>query len=318
MIFNDTNEKTARIPVKFIDGKFFNQITGEEVSEIEDESYCEIVVESNKVSNSDLLDFLLDEQSIELLPPESILYAVISPKSIPENLREFTADKSEGEKCVQIKLKTPLILKFRGTKPPVLLDCECDIPALRVTNKEFEAAESLNHAYRLISTTFETHRRSFGGSVFLKIFLPPQNPNERWTQLGHLRDEAVKEYFNNLREDYQKFITRKKQNSLLSDTQKIEIPTNKVRLRENKTKEITNWLDALIDEKGNLVLEGYDLGEAAEMFWGDSDYEFWLTVEKEFKDSILLLLIKEKFTSDTKFKKWLEEKGIPSRFDSWI
>ncbi len=78
------------------------------------------------------------------------------------------------------------------------------------------------------------------------------------------------------------------------------------------------WLDAKIDDKGKLVLEGYDAGETSKKFWGDEDYEYWLTVDKQYKDSILLLLIKEKFTSDSKFKQWLEEKGIPSEFYSWV
>jgi hypothetical protein len=315
MISTDSNLKTARIPVKMIDGRFINQITGEEVAEIKNEAYCEIVVEADKVSNPDLLNFLMDEQIIELLPLGAILYASISSKNIPEKLRGYATGSSDKEKWVKIQLITPLTLKFRGTKPPVLLDCECEIPALKETDRDYVSAESLNHAYRLISTAFEPHRRSFGGSVFLKIFIPPQNQNDKWTKLADLRDEAVEQYFNKLKEDYQEFITKKKQNSLSFNAQ---IPITKIRLRENITNENKSWLDAKIDEKGNLVLDGYDIGEAAEKILGDSDYEYWFTVDKQYKDSILLLLIKDKFTSDTKFKNWLEKNGIPSEFDSWI
>lgn len=317
MLLNDSTEKTARIPVKFIDGKFINQITGEEVKEIENESFGEIVVEAHKVIDSDLLESLMNEDVIELLPMEASLLVSINAEHIPENLKRFAIGQNEKEKWVKIILLTPLLLKFRGTKQPTLLDCQCEIPSLKETDENYEPAKSLNHAYRLISTFFEPHRRSFGGSVFLKINVPPQNEIEVETKLGNLRDAKVSEYFEILKENYQKQITAKKQNSFKNDSPK-QIPINKIRLRGSETKENTSWLDAKIDEKGDLVLSGYDVGEAAEMFWGDSDYEYWLTVDKQFKDSILLLLIKDRFNSDTKFKVWLEENDIPNDFDSWI
>ncbi len=109
----------------------------------------------------------------------------------------------DKEKLVEIRLHMTLILKLRGTKPPSLLDCECEIPSLRETDENFEPAESLNHAYRLISTAFEPHRRSFGGSVFLKILIPPQAENDKWTRLGDLRQIKIQEYYEQLKEKYQ-------------------------------------------------------------------------------------------------------------------
>lgn len=214
MLLTDTNEKTARIPVKFIDGKFINQITGEEVSGIENKSYCEIVVEAHRVFDYALLDLLMDEETIELLPSETVLYASISPKRIPENLRKYASGEGDKEKLVEIKLINPLFLKMRGTKPPMLLDCDCDIPSLRETNKEFEFAESLNHAYRLISTAFEPHRRSFGGSVFLKILIPPQAENKNWTRLNSLRQTKIQEHYEQLKSKYQKMKEGRQQSAL--------------------------------------------------------------------------------------------------------
>ena len=34
-------------------------------------------------------------------------------------------------------------------------------------------------------------------------------------------------------------------------------------------------------ENGDLVVEGYDIGKTVEEAWGDSDYEYGMTVEKE-------------------------------------
>ena len=76
-------------------------------------------------------------------------------------------------------------------------------------------------------------------------------------------------------------------------------------------------LTAYVDEKGCLVLEGYDLGNFVEEVWGDSDYEYWRKVKPEFLETVLLQLIKDRFSSDGDFHSWLREKGIPDEFDSW-
>lgn len=87
---------------------------------------------------------------------------------------------------------------------------------------------------------------------------------------------------------------------------------------EFKTERDKRYLDALIDDEGKLVIEGYDIGESVKEFWGDSDYEYWLRVPQEWKDTVLLLLIKERFGLSSDFKKWLEDKEIPHKFESWV
>jgi hypothetical protein len=89
-------------------------------------------------------------------------------------------------------------------------------------------------------------------------------------------------------------------------------------MSEVRTEKDYSKLIAKIDDDGDLVLEGYDVGETPKKYWGDSDYEYWLTVNKDYKDTILLWLIKERFEDDSHFKDWLDEKGIPSKFDSWV
>jgi hypothetical protein len=38
-------------------------------------------------------------------------------------------------------------------------------------------------------------------------------------------------------------------------------------------------VESYFDEKGNLVVEGYDIGKSVEEFWGDRDYEYSMSVE---------------------------------------
>ncbi len=87
---------------------------------------------------------------------------------------------------------------------------------------------------------------------------------------------------------------------------------------------VRHRLEAKIDEKGNLVLEGYDIGSFVEEHWGDSDYEWWITIKSEDKDRVLLLLLQQvfgdkgkRFSSDAGFREWLKANGVESEFFSY-
>ena len=92
---------------------------------------------------------------------------------------------------------------------------------------------------------------------------------------------------------------------------------NEIKLREMEIRGGKSYLDAVIRENGDLVLSGQDLGEFVEQVWGDWDYEYWVTVNSDDKDSVLLHLIQEKFESETNFQEWLKEKEIPCEFMSY-
>ena len=93
---------------------------------------------------------------------------------------------------------------------------------------------------------------------------------------------------------------------------------DRIVISETKTDKDYSSLVAMINDSGDLVLEGYDEGEFPKSFWGDEDYEYWLYIKGEFKDTVLLWLIKERFKNDSEFREWLNEKGIPSEFGSWV
>lgn len=80
----------------------------------------------------------------------------------------------------------------------------------------------------------------------------------------------------------------------------------------------TTWETAKIKEDGDFVLEGCSAGEISEKFWGGDDYEYWLTVDKKWKDTILLLLAQERFKSFEDFRQWLDEQKIPNQFQNYI
>ncbi|MFX0042968.1 MAG: hypothetical protein ACFE8L_08660 [Candidatus Hodarchaeota archaeon] len=92
----------------------------------------------------------------------------------------------------------------------------------------------------------------------------------------------------------------------------------KITIYDYRTKENeVHTLVAEIKENGDLVLSGYDCGQSVKKFFGDFDHEYWLTVKEEYVSSVLLYLIKERFKDDTELKKWLKDKNIQFKFDSY-
>jgi hypothetical protein len=92
---------------------------------------------------------------------------------------------------------------------------------------------------------------------------------------------------------------------------------NKIILIESDSERVRVRLTASINPDGDLILDGYDSGKLVEEVWGSDNYEYTLSVKAEYKDTILLNLIKERFKHDSEFRSWLDEKQIPSNFWSW-
>ena len=80
-------------------------------------------------------------------------------------------------------------------------------------------------------------------------------------------------------------------------------------------------IQACIEESGNLVISGQDIGDAPEEFFGDLDYEYWLTVPAAEKDQLLLALIEKHYAGDlsvvSTLRDLMKSKGIPCNFHSY-
>lgn len=81
------------------------------------------------------------------------------------------------------------------------------------------------------------------------------------------------------------------------------------------------FIDAEINDQGDLVLSGQDIGKGPEEYFGDSDYEYWAVVKEEQKDRVLIALLEELFGGNSKavtaFIQLMKSKGIPYEFDTW-
>ena len=54
-----------------------------------------------------------------------------------------------------------------------------------------------------------------------------------------------------------------------------------VTLVDSRSERVSVCLRAAITEEGDLQLEGQDVGSLVQEFWGDFDYEYWITVPAE-------------------------------------
>ncbi len=65
---------------------------------------------------------------------------------------------------------------------------------------------------------------------------------------------------------------------------------------------------------GHEVMESQDIGDPSGRYAGDVDYR--RIVPADYKDTMLLWLVKERFATDSEFDEWLDAKGIPSEFQN--
>jgi hypothetical protein len=90
----------------------------------------------------------------------------------------------------------------------------------------------------------------------------------------------------------------------------------RMRLKEEHTNDTSVVIDVSVNESGDLVLAGQDIGAAPTEIFGDSDYEYWVTVRAADRDAVLLQLLVERFDDDRDFMEWLKARAIPYEFFS--
>ena len=199
-MLHDSLEKTVKIPVKIVNGKpvFFY---GGELPKLREGAIGDLILPAYAVLDKDNLEKLEQEQSCDLLPEGATLLVNIKSDIKSKYVLTHGADndlpKSASGDFVQVYLKNDLKMKMRGTKTPVLSNCACNVPALENPK---ETPISLNHAFTLISTKFETKRLSHTGNVFTKMYFKTEKG--LWSQLDNLRKSVEADF-------EQRFVERK-------------------------------------------------------------------------------------------------------------
>lgn len=104
-----------------------------------------------------------------------------------------------------------------------------------------------------------------------------------------------------------------------------------VSLCEQKRSGVSIYVDASLYD-GKLTISGQDIGQAAEDFWGDDDYEYWLSFSPEATEKFFKLLcankpgedpldvLKKRFHGPGAFsgiRAFCAQHGIAVKFDSY-
>jgi hypothetical protein len=200
----DPVEKRVVLPVRCRAGaiEFFY---GGPLPTLEEGTIGELVVPMFALKNQSLLSALNGPSDVELFPERTTLLAGLRPeREIPLLPEPFRDDKLPlgFHGFAEIVLQQPLVLRLRGTKRAVLKPCICRMPALPQSSaEESYVAESVNHAYTLLSTAFETHRRSHTGNVFQTVFFRVTNAlgPPMWQPLEDLRQQYETEFASRVR-----------------------------------------------------------------------------------------------------------------------
>ena len=87
---------------------------------------------------------------------------------------------------------------------------------------------------------------------------------------------------------------------------------NAISIESNASRDLV----ARITETGDLQLTGHETLESQDIGAGEAQYagdiEYTLTVSADYRDTVLLHLIEERFESENEFGSWLQSKSIPS------
>ena len=167
----DPEAKTVSIPVRIHNGHVL-LFYGDMPPGLAEGTVGELVVPEHAVTDPVLLTAVTRALNKDLLPADSVVFfrLYMEWRDVPPHLQQGCSRLQDAGNdlngvFVACVLKDSLQLEIHGSKKPRLRDAACHIPSLSAD------AKSLNHAYALVSTTYQPHRASHTGNVFDLCFV---------------------------------------------------------------------------------------------------------------------------------------------------
>lgn len=200
---------TARIPVKYVNGHWESFYGGAVL--VEEGAVGELRVSTSSLANNAFRDSISKRRRVKILEAGTTLFIAIKPAhDLPEPLSKFllsshafrrddSARISSDSQFVKVKLSDPtkaqqrrtfrtggLWLLIDGLEASGIESSTISLPLVEGLNP---VANSLNHAYTLLSEVFETWRDSHTGNIYDHVFY--QDSDEIWYPLRDLRDRQL-------------------------------------------------------------------------------------------------------------------------------
>ncbi|SRR6266542_1588291 len=183
-------QKLLKIPVIVKNGVPVLAIDQKPLPKFSEGASFEILIDPTYIPDKSRLIEIEDDEVVPFLPKGTKLLAQVNAKKVPQELKGFLHKSPDRiEKCalVEIALIDDLNLRLRTGRKSTLEDVSCSSPFLK-GREDPPAAISINHAYTLIATYFEPHRRTAAGNVFDKVFYQ-RDGDGKWVSLRTLRDK---------------------------------------------------------------------------------------------------------------------------------
>ena len=186
----DNGEETVRIPIQVLSNGTVAMESGARLPKILPGTLGDLVLPAASLENPDVVAALNEASSTPLLAQGEVVWVSLHPAQPTfEKLELFEQEplhpEMVGHSFAPVTLGESLNLVTRGTKRGQLEKASCSVPTGE--GGKPEPATSLNHAYRLLSERFESHRVSFGGNVFEAAFVKRDGA---WHRLETLRRAA--------------------------------------------------------------------------------------------------------------------------------
>lgn len=164
----DPFEKTVRIPVQWIDGQW-QLIGGGKLPEMKPNVCAELFMPAIALSSDEGRARWTSGQTVQFLQAGTELFAQVNRNRVPANLRARALEKNckmgHPSAFVPFILMSDVSISLTPGKKAGLTSGKCSIPSLDIE------VDSINEALTRISQSFEPNRKSFGGNVFLKVFV---------------------------------------------------------------------------------------------------------------------------------------------------
>jgi len=92
-------------------------------------------------------------------------------------------------------------------------------------------------------------------------------------------------------------------------------PIQTLLIKTQETDKITTSSSIRVSDSGDILFEVYNSGKQVKMVRGKWSYKDVLTIPSNYKDTILLYLLKEHHPYLFELKEWIKDKGIPFTLD---
>lgn len=164
----DPFERTVRIPVQWIDGQW-QLIGGGKMPELKPNVCADLFMPAMYLANDEERARWTAGETVVFLEKGTELFAQVNRNRVPGTLRNLALEKhykmGHPSAFVPFQLLTDVSLCLTPGKKGGLIGGKCKISSLDLE------VDSVNEALTRVSQAFEPDRKSFGGSVFLKVFV---------------------------------------------------------------------------------------------------------------------------------------------------